>query len=144
MKRNLKQNRIIHQLLTKHGLDAEDKKALVIEVSNGRVTSSAKLNKEEANALITRLGGTPPRPSRQTLRRRRREAGVKMIATQRQLQHMERIWQEFNHRTDGGLKKFCRRVIKADRPRTTEEANRVIEGIKAMNLRTRINYDEAA
>lgn len=144
MKRTLKQNRIIHQLLTKHGLDREDKRGLVIEISRGRVDSSAKLNKEEANALITRLGGIPPRPSRQTLQRRRREAGVKMIVTPRQLALLDQLWFKFNHRTDEGLRKFCRRVIKTHRPRTTEEANKIIEGIKAMNRCSFIDYNEAA
>jgi hypothetical protein len=139
MKRTLRQNRIIHSLLRQQGFNSEDKRLLVEEASRGRVDSSAKLNKEEANALITRLGGTPPRPSRQTLQRRRREAGVKQIVTQKQLNFLGGIWKRFDYRTDAGLRKFCQRVINRDRPVTTEEANKVIEAIKAINNRTEFN-----
>ena len=136
MKRTLQQNRVIHQLIGRRGLDIGEKASLVSEVSGGRTESSAQLTREEANKLIKRLGGEPISLSRRTQQLKRQEAGVKQIISHKQREYMFSIWNRFPHRHPSGLDKLCERTIKRQRPRTTEEANKVIEAIKAMNLRT--------
>ena len=132
----MQQNRIIHQLIGRRRLDVEEKALLVGEASGGRTESSAKLTRQEANRLIERLGGSPPQLSRRTEQLRRQEAGVKQIATPKQRAYMYKLWNRFSHRRLSGLDKLCRRTIKRRRPQTTEQANKVIEAIKSMNLRT--------
>lgn len=138
MRRTLKQNRIIHQLISRRGISSEKKTALVEQVSGGRVNSSAQLTKTEANDLITKLGGDPPQPNPQhkkrALQRKRQRAGIKQIVTQRQVIYIEDLWKKFG-RTDKGLQKLCQNIIRKNYPRTTAEANKIIEAIKSMNER---------
>lgn len=65
MLRNNQQNRILHTLLTKHGIDNDTKKEMVMTVTKGREKSSAKLTMEECQSLINSLNANQhtPRPN---------------------------------------------------------------------------------
>lgn len=109
----------------------------------------SQLTFDEANALIERLGGEPlPVPtalpqnsnggarSLRSQQKDRQKAGVKQIVTKAQITRMTMLWFfPKAGRTEAGLTALIQRVIKRDRPATTEDANKVIEAIKQMNRR---------
>lgn len=100
----------------------------------------SQLTFDEANALIERLGGEPlPVSAARSLRSQqkdRQKAGVKQIVTKAQITRMTTLWFfPKAGRTEAGLTALIQRVIKRDRPATTEDANKVIEAIKQMNRR---------
>ena len=135
--RSIKQNNAIFGLASKHGVDHESLRDLAAEVSDGRVDRLSMLSFEEANRMIHRLGGDPFAGNgspRRTVNYQRQQAGVQQIAQPAQLSLMRdlaagRGW------SDESLEKFCLRVIKYPRPRTTAETNKIIEALKAMNKR---------
>lgn len=96
---------------------------------------------DEANAMIVRLGGdafpTPAGPApRRTQNYHKQKQGIKTLVTAAQLTHLEDLWFKLPGRTAAGLAAISRRVNRgADRPRTTEECNRVIEAVKSMTAR---------
>lgn len=55
--RTLEQNSTFHKLVTQHKLDADEKMAIVIEVSGGRTKSSAELSRIEMAKAIKILQG---------------------------------------------------------------------------------------
>ena len=55
--RTLEQNSIFHKLVTQHKLDADEKMAIVMEVSGGRTKSSADLSRIEMAKAIKILQG---------------------------------------------------------------------------------------
>lgn len=111
---------------------------LASEVSGGLVERISRLSFDQANAIIRRLGGEPINPpgsgSRRTANYRRHKAGIVQIATAAQ---MKLLYDLAAGRgiTGAGLKNLCLRMIKKPSPRTTAEANKIIEAIKAMNAR---------
>lgn len=52
MKRNNIQNKTFHSLINKLGINAEDKRDMILTITQGRETSSAGLTMEECQALI--------------------------------------------------------------------------------------------
>ncbi len=118
------------------GCTKEDLENLAFELTNGRVERLSTLTFREANAMIERLGGSPlsQTPGR-TLRHRRQKAGVPQIASHAQLEFLRKL-AEARGITDDGFERLCRRMLRGQpRPRTTAEANKIIEAIKAMNRR---------
>lgn len=118
------------------GCTKEDLEDLAFEITNGRVERLSLLSFDEANAMIERLGGSPlsQTPGR-TLRHRRQKAGVPQIASHAQIAMLRKI-AEKRGITEEGLERLCRRMLRGQpRPRTTAEANKIIEAIKAMNRR---------
>lgn len=114
----------------------EDLEDLAFEITNGRVERLSLLSFDEANAMIERLGGSPlsQTPGR-TLRHRRQKAGIVQIASHAQIAMLRKI-AEKRGITEEGLERLCRRMLRGQpRPRTTAEANKIIEAIKAMNRR---------
>lgn len=55
--RTLEQNSTFHKLVTQHKLDADEKMAIVMEVSGGRTKSSAQLSRIEMAKAIKILEG---------------------------------------------------------------------------------------
>ncbi len=55
--RTLEQNSTFHKLVTQHKLDADEKMAIVMEVSGGRTKSSAELSRIEMAKAIKILKG---------------------------------------------------------------------------------------
>lgn len=110
---------------------------LASDVTRGRTASLAALSFDEANAMITRLGGDPfteRGTSRRTINYRKQKAGIETIVTDAHLKKIDELASMRGWSTET-LQKFCRRVIKKDSPTTAHEANKITEGIKAMNRR---------
>lgn len=122
-----------------HGFDDDHDylASVALEVTNGRTSHLSKLFYDEANAIIVKLGGdaVTTRPvSRRTENYRKQVAGVKTIETDAQLKKIDEL-AAMRGWSQESLAKFCRRVIKKDSPATTEEGNKIVEGLKAMNRR---------
>lgn len=113
---------------------------LAHEVSNGEVERISLLTFNQANAIIRRLGGdavaAQPATPRRTINYHRKKNGVVQIATAEQITLLTRL-AAGRGITDAGLKNLCMRMIKRPAPRTTIEANKIIEALKAMNARDR-------
>lgn len=115
----------------------EDLKELAFDVTKERVDRLSQLSFDEANGMISRLGGDPFTKSyqpRRTLNYQRQQAGVKQIAQPQHLKLMNDL-AEGRGITEDGLKNLCRRMLGHYRPITTDETNKVIEALKAMNAR---------
>lgn len=140
--RTTDQNSRMHGLASERGVGRDGLHELAAEITNGRTESTSQLSFDEANRVIERLGGEPLPPagaaplSIRSQQSRRQKAGVKQIVSASQLELMQQLWHARAGRTRDGLKALCRKVNKGlDRPRTTEQCNRVIEAIKSMNKR---------
>lgn len=113
---------------------------LASQISGGTVERLSLLNFDQANAVIRRLGGEPLNPpgsqltSRRTVSYRRKKAGVVQIASAAQLRMLADL-AAGRGITDTGLKNLCTKMIKKPVPRTSAEATKIIEAIKAMNKR---------
>jgi hypothetical protein len=113
----------------------QDLEELAYEISEGRVERLSLLSFDEANAMIGRLGGEPfGELARRTVNHRRQKAGIPQIATRR---HLKLLYDLADRRgiSEDGLGRLCRRMIQKTKPRTSAEANKIIEAIKAMNKR---------
>ncbi len=106
-------------------------------VTDERTSSLKELTFDEANKMIVALGGTAFAlvvRSKRTENYRKQSAGIKSIETDAQLKLIDELagargW------TAVSLEKFCQRMIKKTLPTTTEEGNKIVEGLKAMNKR---------
>lgn len=130
MKRTKLQNAIIHSQKHKLGISEDDYRAAILSISDGRTDSSADLDTKEANQLIEKLGGTAPRAKQGGTVVTLVSAGQRNLITKLSVTR----WKE-NYPT--ALKAFCQsqKVIGKAYPRTSKEAQRVIETLKAMNSR---------
>ena len=136
------QLRAIFGLGKKLGCDKSDLEELAADVSGGRVERLSLLSWEEANAMIVRLGGEPFTSSglpvaRRTENYRNQKAGIKRIETGRHLDLIDEL-ARLRNMSPEGLEKLCRRMIKKPRPTTTQEGNKIVEALKAMNRRDRL------
>jgi hypothetical protein len=121
----------------------EDLEELAFEISEGRVERLSSLSFDEANAMIARLGGEPfGELSPRTVRHRRQQAGVPMIATKRQLRFLYDLAAKRGI-SDDGFDRLCRRMIQKPKPRTSAEVSKMIEAIKAMNRRDELSATAA-
>lgn len=112
------------------GLDNEGLHNLV-SAETGQ-SSIRALNKTDADKIIVALGGIPHQRKRsRTAQHRRRQAGIKQIVTQEQLKLISFLTDQLDWKQES-LQKFCNRQIKKVAPTTTEEANKIIEGMKAI------------
>lgn len=126
-------------------LEKADLENLAWELTDGRTERLSSISFDEANKMIVRLGGDPLTSSvaDRTLRHRRQKAGVVQIASAKQLQFMHDL-AAGRGITDDGLQRLCYRMIDRPRVRTTNEASKVIEAIKAMNRRDEIKAAAAS
>lgn len=134
------QLRAIFGLGRKVHMAKEDLEELACDVTNGRVERLSLLSFDEANAIISRLGGDPfpltgSTPTR-TANYRKQKAGVETIETQKQIKLIRDLAAKRNM-SDEGLDRLCMRVIKETMPpSTTKKGNKIVEALKAMNKRT--------
>jgi hypothetical protein len=115
------------------GIDPGDELHDIVESVTRRTRSIADLTYAEAERVIARVKGSAFVP-RRTLQYRRRKAGVKQMVQQWQLDLIVELASQ-RHWPSETLTQFCRRQCKRDKPLTTNEANKVIEALKAMNKR---------
>ena len=142
--KTVNQVRCIYGEARRHGLDDEALHELVASVlmescqgssptvREGAV-SIASLTYAQAEAVIQRLKGRGFVP-RRTLQYRRQKAHVHQLVTREQLTLIAELASQRNWSAQT-LADFCRRQCKAEKPRTTGDANKVIEALKAMNKR---------
>lgn len=138
--KTLSQNKAIFALGARRGCAHEDLRELAFDITGGRTDSIKQLTFDEANGVITRLGGravTEPGVSRRTTQYRRQQAGVKQIVSPLQKGLIEKLVRGRGI-TAEGERSLCQRIIKRDEPTTTVEANKIIEALKAMNTRDRV------
>jgi hypothetical protein len=98
--------------------------------------SFADLTFAEAQRAIAALKGNDFVPLR-TLQYRRQKAGIKQMVQKSQLDLIVELATQRNWTADT-LEGFCLTVCKHKKPRTTADANKVIEGLKAMNRRDQL------
>lgn len=98
-----------------------------------KTVSIAKLSYAEAEMVIQRLKGNSFVPLR-TLQHRRQRAGVKQIVTHDQEVKIAALASQRNWSVET-LINFCKRQCGHYPLRTTVDANKVIEALKAMNER---------
>lgn len=118
--------------------DKDQQSGAAVAASHGRVDRLSLLTFDEANRLITTLGGEPlsfTTTPRRTRNYRNQQAGIQMIASAAQQQKLEDLWFAVYGRTPQGLETLCERTIKSPRPRTALEAGKMIEAVKSMNRR---------
>jgi len=116
----------------KCGLDNDGIRDVVESVTR-RTRHISEVTHAEAEAVIKRLKGDGF-VSIRTLQHRRQKQGVTQVVQAGQIRLIadlasQRKW------SPEALLKFCRRQCGHTRPRTTAEANTIIEALKAMNRR---------
>ena len=117
-----------------------DTKEFLEDLANSvtrRTSQLSELTFDEANACIVSLGGVAFQlftRSKRTENYRKQQLGIKTIETDAQLRYIDELAAMRNWTADS-LRKFCNTVIKKDSPTTTEEGNKIVEGLKAMNQR---------
>jgi hypothetical protein len=131
------QLRAIFGLAKKRNLDSHELRDLAEAEFHKR--SIGSLTFDQANKLIKLLGGTPLLPPQSTPLRtqqyHRRQAGVVQIVNGSQLDLIASLARRRGW-TEESLAKFCKRLLKGkSKPITTVDANKVIEALKAMNIR---------
>ncbi|MFL5478707.1 MAG: hypothetical protein ACJ79X_06800 [Gemmatimonadaceae bacterium] len=146
--RNLDQNKRIHGLANQNGIDRETLHDHAHTITAGRTAKTSELSFDEANVLIKRLGGEPlpatAALSTRSQQRARQKAGVKQMITPGQNDKIQKLWYSVPGRTPDGLTAITERTIKKGSPRTTEDANKVIEAIKSINSRPRRSPEKEA
>lgn len=129
------QVRAIFGLARSAGHSDEDRHAVIAAVTNGRTESVKDLTFNEANLVIRHYKGRAFKPApRRTVHHRRQQRGIKQIVSESQLELIAKLASQRNW-SPVALKEFCKRQAGHFPLRTTEDANRVIEALKAMNRR---------
>lgn len=126
------QVRAIYAEAAKRGIDQETLRDMVADVTK-RTRSVKALSFTEAQRLIQRLKGNSFVPLR-TLQYRRQRAGIPQLVRPEQLTLIADLASQREWDVEA-LAKFCKRQCKREVPRTTQDANKVIEALKAMNRR---------
>lgn len=117
------------------GMDTKEYlEQLADQVTLGETSSLKPLTFEQANDMITVLGGDPFRAygnSKRNENYKKQQAGIKTIETDAHLKLIDEYAAKLGWDADR-LRGFCNRQIKKDVPTTTAEGNSVLEGLKAM------------
>lgn len=119
------------------GMKADEQIEETIFCNIERNPRISDLTWDEANAVIKALGGDPFPAygnSRRNVNYKKQQAGIKTIETDAHLQLIEELAAKLGW-DEARLRGFCQRQIKRDSPTTTEEGNKVVEGLKAMAKR---------
>lgn len=116
----------------KCGLDDEQLRDTVESVT-GRTRHISELTYVEAERVIEKLKGKSF-VSRRTLQYRRAKQGIKQVVQEGQLTLIAELASQRNWSAEA-LVNFCQRQCGHHPLRTTEDANKVIEALKAMNRR---------
>ena len=134
--KDLRTAKRIFGLCKRLGLDDDTRRGAVAVVTTGRTDSVSQLTFEEANALITHLGGDPSTRKRspQNPRAITPAGGRKQIAQPGPPSADARSGiRPRDHRR--GLKRMGERMLKHWPPHTTAETNKMVEALKSMNRR---------
>ncbi len=136
LKSNLQIKRIFG-LAKPLGCSKEDLEDLAFEISEGRVDRLSQLTFDEANAMIVRLGGVPLSSAGSSKRNenyRKQSAGIKTIETEA---HLHKIYElgGLRQMNEDGLRSLATRMSLPWPPSTTEQGNKIVEALKAMNRR---------
>lgn len=122
------------------GMDKSDLEALAYDKTGGKVERLSLLSFDQANAMITHLGGdafpAPGHVATRTANHRKQKAGIKTVETGRHLRLIADLAAKRNM-SEAGLASLCMRIIKRPSPQTTAQGNKVIEALKSMNARDR-------
>lgn len=140
------QLRAIFGLGKKLGMEKEDLEQLAADQTGGQVERLSQLSFDQANAMISHLGGDPigaTRLPKRTANYHRQKAGVRQIETKKHLDLIDEL-ARLRNMSPEGLEKLCMRMIKKPRPTTTKEGNAIVEALKAMNKRDKIGGRRAA
>lgn len=95
---------------------------------------------DEANAMIKFLGGDPFSTRGNSIRNqnyKKQAAGIKTIETDAHLHKIHDLAAARNM-SDEGLQSLSRRMNQPWPPQTTEQGNRIVEALKAMNKRDNV------
>lgn len=136
----LKSNRQIKRIFGlghKWGFGKEELEACAEDVTNGRTYRLSQLTFDEANAMIVRLGGIPlssTGTSKRNENYRKQSAGIKTIETEA---HLHKIYElgGLRQMNEDGLRSLATRMKLPWPPSTTEQGNKIVEALKAMNRR---------
>ncbi len=142
------QLRAAFALAKRVGIDKDQLEAIAGDLSHGRTFRLSQLSYTEANQLIVRLGGDPDQRHSAPAKRRRRaprterhlrqRAGVKQIVQQRHVDLLNELAAErWGVAYAAPLRSLAERMRIPYPCRTTDETNKLIEAIKAMNARDR-------
>lgn len=138
MTKTTDQLRAIFGLGKNLGMAKEDLEEMAYDLTGGSVERLSQLTFAQANAMIERLGGEAFEAAagvpKRTENYRKQVAGIKIVETQK---HLDMIAELARLRGIGseGVAKLAARMKVAYPPRTTEEGNKLVEALKAMNVR---------
>lgn len=133
--------------LVRKNMSDSDFREWIFDLTNDKSESSSDLTFEQKNHVIEKLGGRPftkPTKSRRTENHNKQKAGIDTLVTPTYMDAMRKRWREIPGRTDEGLEALCLRTIKAAKPRTMKECQKMIEAIKSMNLRAKLKLRQEA
>ena len=108
----------------------------MVESTTRRTRSIRELTHREAEAVLKKLKGAGF-VSLRTLQYRRQRQGVAQVVQPAQLRLIADLASQ-RHWSEAALLKFCKHQCGHERPRTTSDANKVIEALKAMNKRDQL------
>jgi hypothetical protein len=110
---------------------------VAFEATREQNSSISQLSFDEANAVIKALGGDPFTPRGNSVRAqnyRKQQAGIKSIETENHLNFIDEL-ARLRNMTPEGVAKLATRMNLPYPPRTTEQGNKIVEALKAMNKR---------
>lgn len=120
------------------GMEKSDLEELAAAVTHGRSSRLSQLTFDEANAMIHRLGGDPAPANgatpRRTVNHRKQQAGIKTIASARHVK-LIRDLARGRRMTENGIASLAKRMRLPWPPHTTDQGNKLVEALKAMNAR---------
>ena len=129
------------------GMDKGDLEELAADQTDGKVERLSLLTFDQANAMITHLGGdafpAPGHVAVRTANHRKQKAGIKTVETGKHLRLIADLAAKRNM-SEIGLASLCMRIIKRSSPQTTAQGNKIIEALKAMNKRDGLAGTKAA
>lgn len=133
------QNSKLHGIAGKLGLTKDDLHEHAYALTDGRTEHTSDLTIKECDQLINYLENLLPaaktaQPSRRTIQHHRQKAAVKTLATPTHIDFLNNLARQ-RGMTKEGLQRLCLRMIKLEKPRTSNDCNKIIEAIKAMNAR---------
>lgn len=117
------------------GMDKSDLEGLAEVMTNGQVERLSLLSFDQANAMITHLGGdafpAPGHVAKRTENYRKQKAGIKTVESGKHLRMIADLAAR-RKMSEAGLASLCMRIIKRPAPTTTAQGNKVVEALKAM------------
>lgn len=126
------QLRAIFAEARKHGLDHEALREMAESITR-RTRQLRELTHAEAESLLRQLRGRDF-VSLRTIQYRRQQGGIEQVVRPGQIKLIAKLASQRAWSSEA-LLKFCQRQCGFSRPRTTAQANKIIEALKSMNKR---------